>query len=305
MIAPLASPRDPAIEARTALSLGRLEDARRHFAAAMSHSPRDAMLLVEAAVVEGQLGAFKAAERMLEKALKLDPGNADGWYNMGQVARERNQLERAVRLFRKRYPHVRIYQPWNESNSRTQPTSGNRGARRVAQYYKTLVGLCRRRCLVTGADIQDIGDFVGYTRTFLRAVGRRKPRVMGFHNYTDTNRFRYRSTDRFVRAMPRGTKVWLTETGGIYSFTQQDGTVSLPPSEARAARSMSGTDSSSVAAWVTRADSSCASSMTTASYSGIIGTPSMASIASSEWLVTISCDWAAFSFARSAKHSVA
>ena len=62
-------------------------------------------------------------------------------------------------------------------------------------------------------------------------------------------------------------------------------------------------ESSSVAAWVTRADSSWASSITTTSYSGIIGTPSMASIASSEWLVTISWDWAAFSLARSAKHS--
>jgi tetratricopeptide (TPR) repeat protein len=101
MTAPLAAPRDPAGEARVALSLGRLEEARRHFAAAIGRSPGDAMLLVEAAVVEGQLGDLRAAERMLEKSLKLDPGNADAWYNLGQVARERNVLERAVRLFRK------------------------------------------------------------------------------------------------------------------------------------------------------------------------------------------------------------
>ena len=56
----------------------------------------------------------------------------------------------------------------------------------------------------------------------------------------------------------------------------------------RAARSTSAADSSSVAAWVTRAVSSWASSITTTSYSGIIGTPSIASIASSEWLVTTS-----------------
>ena len=37
--------------------------------------------------------------------------------------------------------------------------------------------------------------------------------------------------------------------------------------------------------------------------SGIIGTPSIASIASREWLVTIRSDFAALSFARSAKHS--
>ena len=58
-----------------------------------------------------------------------------------------------------------------------------------------------------------------------------------------------------------------------------------------------------MAAWVTRATSSWASSITATSYSGIIGTPSIASIASSEWLVTISCERLARSLARSAKHS--
>jgi hypothetical protein len=146
----------------------------------------------------------------------------------------------AVRKFHRRYGRfVKIYQPWNESNSRTQPTAGNRGARLVAKYYLAVRRIAGRRRIVTGADIQDIGDFIGYTRTFLRAVGRRNvPKVMGFHNYTDTNRFSYRATTRFVGAMPRGTKVWLTETGAIYRFTQQNGTVSLPPSESRARRSM-------------------------------------------------------------------
>jgi tetratricopeptide (TPR) repeat protein len=101
MAAPLATARDPLVEARAALSQGRLDDARRHFAAAIGHNPGDAMPLVEAAVVEGELGDLKSAERMLEKALKLEPENADAWYNLAQVARERNVLERAVRLFRK------------------------------------------------------------------------------------------------------------------------------------------------------------------------------------------------------------
>ena len=101
MTAPHAAPRDPAIEARAALSLSRLEDARGHFATAIAQSPRDAMLLVEAAVVEGRLGNIKSAERLLERAIKLEPENADAWYNLGQAAREKNQIERAVRLFRK------------------------------------------------------------------------------------------------------------------------------------------------------------------------------------------------------------
>jgi tetratricopeptide (TPR) repeat protein len=101
MSAPLAAARDPLVEARAALSRGRLDDARKAFAAAIGQNPGDALLLIEAAVVEGQLGDLKSAERMLEKALKLEPDNADAWYNLAQVARERNVLERAVRLFRK------------------------------------------------------------------------------------------------------------------------------------------------------------------------------------------------------------
>jgi tetratricopeptide (TPR) repeat protein len=114
MTLPLTATRDPAGEARAALRVGRLEEARDHFGSAIAQSPGDAMLLVEAAVVEGQLGDIKSAERLLEKALKLDPGNADALYNLGQVARERNQLERAVRLFRKaltldpRYPDAAL-----------------------------------------------------------------------------------------------------------------------------------------------------------------------------------------------------
>ena len=160
---------------------------------------------------------------------------------------------RAVRSFHRRFRRygVRYYQPWNEANSGTQPTSsrgkrGNagkrqarRGAKRVADYYKILRRMCGRRCTVTGADIQDIGAYTKYTKTFLRAVGRRKPKIMGLHNYSDTNRRGYRRTSSFIRALPRGTKVWLTETGGLYKFIQQDGTVSLKPSSSRQARAMS------------------------------------------------------------------
>jgi tetratricopeptide (TPR) repeat protein len=94
-------PEDSVALARAALSGGRLETARSHFATAIAGKPGDAMLLVEAAVVDGQLGDLKAAERLLEKALKLEPDNADAWFNLGQVARERDMLDRAVRLFRK------------------------------------------------------------------------------------------------------------------------------------------------------------------------------------------------------------
>lgn len=162
--------------------------------------------------------------------------------------------KRAVRRFHRLFRRygVKVYQPWNEANSATQPTSSRgkrgragklqarRGAKRVAAYYKVLRSMCRRRCTVTGADIQDIGAYTTYAKDFIRYVGRRRrPRIMGFHNYSDTNRRGYSRTRSFIRALPRGTRVWLTETGGLYRFVQQDGTVSLRASQRRQARAMS------------------------------------------------------------------
>lgn len=193
----------------------------------------------ETAETDAWIGAAKM--RGLEIVIAFNPDSQfSSCPNQPCRAPSIREYRRAIKAFHARWGRfVKIYQPWNESNSRTQPTSGNRGARLVARYYKELRRIAGRRRTVTGADIQDIGDFIGYTRTFLRAVGRRNaPKVMGLHNYTDTNRFKFKSTARFVRAMPRGTKVWLTETGAIYSLTLFDGRVSLAPSETRARRSM-------------------------------------------------------------------
>ncbi|MBA2504691.1 MAG: hypothetical protein H0V29_01965 [Thermoleophilaceae bacterium] len=146
------------------------------------------------------------------------------------------QYAKAFKAFRKAYPKVKIYQPWNESNSKTQPTSGKRGAKKVAGYYDVIKKACKR-CTVVGADIQDIGNFTGYVKDVNRFIKtKKKPKLWGFHNYTDTNRFSTKNTKKFVRAV-KG-KVWLTETGGIFSFTTGSGQVSLPPDEDRAARSM-------------------------------------------------------------------
>ena len=71
----------------------------------------------------------------------------------------------------------------------------------------------------------------------------------------------------------------------------------------RAAAATAPPNSSAVATPVTRSTSSCASSMTTTSCSGSTGTPVMASMASSAWLVTTTSTLAAEARAFSAKQS--
>lgn len=146
---------------------------------------------------------------------------------------------RAFRAFRKAYPWVRIYQPWNEVNNLTQPTA--RFPQAVVTYYKIVKQNCRG-CTVLGADIQDLPNMVRYTKKVLNTFRQRRirtPRIWGMHNYTDTNRFikdKNSSMRKAVRLLPG--KIWLTETGGLYRFQPQNARQSFRPDLRRQRRAM-------------------------------------------------------------------
>ena len=136
----------------------------------------------------------------------------------------------AVRAFRKRYPRVTTYAPWNEINHASQPTA--RAPERAAEFYNALKGECGG-CTVLAADVLDQAGVTAYLQRFKRrAAG--SPRLWGLHNYSDTNRFRDTGTKEVLRAVEGD--VWLTETGGIAKFGR-----SFPYDlrrQARAVRSM-------------------------------------------------------------------
>lgn len=146
---------------------------------------------------------------------------------------------RAFKAFRKRYPYVRIIQPWNEVNNLTQPTSNRPDA--VVRYYKIVRKHCRG-CRVLGADVQDLPNMVRYTKRLLREFKRQRvrvPRLWGLHNYSDVNRFvnvKRSGLSKFVRLVPG--KVWLTETGGIYRFQPQNARQTFRPNLRRQRRAM-------------------------------------------------------------------
>jgi hypothetical protein len=146
---------------------------------------------------------------------------------------------KAFKAFRKAYPRIRIFQPWNEVNNLTQPTVHRPDA--VVTYYDIVRRNCRG-CTVLGADIQDLPNMVTYTRSLLANFRRRKiptPKVWGMHNYTDANRFvkdANSSVRKFLRIVPG--KVWLTETGGLYRFQPQNARQTFRPDLKRQARAM-------------------------------------------------------------------
>lgn len=196
-------------------------------------------------------------------SILTEPGRLDGWIRAARAAgmepliafeKARGDVcpgrpcrlpsvkayAKAFKAFRRKYPFIKLLQPWNEANSPTQPTGRN--PKRAAQFYNVVRGGCRG-CKVTAADLLDLGldkrsgqkRFAKWVKTFLRTA-RGTPKLWGLHNYGDTNRFRTVGIDTLLRLV-KG-HVWLTETGGVVKFTTQRGVQTLPASESRAAKAM-------------------------------------------------------------------
>jgi len=133
----------------------------------------------------------------------------------------------AFRAFRRRFPEVQVFAPWNEINHANEPTS--RSPRRAAEYYNAMKAECST-CTVLAGDVLDQRGMVRYLREYQRHL-EGEPTIWGLHNYADANRFR----DRGLREMLAAVKgeIWLTETGGIVKFGRN-----FPRDEQRAARAV-------------------------------------------------------------------
>jgi hypothetical protein len=154
----------------------------------------------------------------------------------------------ALVAFRKRYPFVKEFNFWNETNSATQPTGPTTASvlKKTAALYKAARAVCASKCTVTGPDLLDQG--VGDKRKSIRVRNQKRmkkwvamflkyagsyPKVWGIHNYGDTNYGRSTGTAFMLKSVARRGQVWVTETGGIFSFKQQTGKVVFAASASR------------------------------------------------------------------------
>ena len=153
----------------------------------------------------------------------------DAWMDAADAARMRPQVTfgrsrtkkfslpptaeyaREVRRFRRRYPDVREFSPWNEPNIAVHPA--NSDPWRIASYYNTLRSQCPR-CTVLGADVVDTSSLERWMRGYLRVFARhRRPRLWGLHNYVDANSRSSWGTKTMLRIAPG--EIWFNETGAL------------------------------------------------------------------------------------------
>jgi hypothetical protein len=142
---------------------------------------------------------------------------------------------RLVRHFRPRGVHD--WGVWNEANHRSQPTW--RSPRQAARYYRVMRRICRG-CAIVALDVLDQRGVARYIRRWYGSLSRSlraRARLVGIHNYSDTNRFRSRGTRSIIRTARRynrHARFWMTETGGVVNFGR-----SFPCSPRRAAKAVS------------------------------------------------------------------
>lgn len=147
----------------------------------------------------------------------------------------RKYVGKLVRRYKKQ--GVREWGVWNEANHASQPTY--RSPTRAASFFRTMRSLCKG-CTIVALDVLDQKGVERYISRFFRALPssqRRYVRVVGIHNYSDTNRKRSsgtRSIIRTVKKYRRSADFWLTETGGVVEFGG-----SFPCNEKRAASRIS------------------------------------------------------------------
>ncbi|HEX8159677.1 MAG TPA: hypothetical protein VF526_20025, partial [Solirubrobacteraceae bacterium] len=144
-----------------------------------------------------------------------------------------SQFTAAFRAFRRRWPAVTEFAPWNEVNVRSQPPYDD--PQRAAEFYNAMVAECPS-CTVLGAELLDSTDAAGYVRRMAPFIPV-EPKAWGIHNYEDINHFRTTGTDAILKVTK--SEIWLTEAAGLVRYVDGSGNVLYPYDERFAARATS------------------------------------------------------------------
>ena len=185
-------------------------------------------------------------------AALVDPGPVDAWLTAARAHRLRPlvvfnrtpetrcpsqpcvlpsvaEFMRAFTAFRRRWPFVTEFGPWNEANVRSQPTASS--PQRAAEFYNAMHAACPN-CTVLGAELLDSTDAPAYLRAMAPFIPQ-EPKAWGIHNYEDINHLRTTGTDALLR-LTKG-EIWLTEGAGLVRFVDGSGRTTFPYDEQRAA----------------------------------------------------------------------
>src|SRR3954447_1426809 len=131
------------------------------------------------------------------------------------------QYTKLITGFRKKYPEVKTFTPWNEENHVFQPTAHN--PKLAFQYYRIVRKACPG-CKILAGDVLDDVNLTSWLRRYQHYYHGKG--TWGLHNYQDANKFR-KIKDSWTYKMTKAVKgdIWSTEAGGIVGFKTVKGKV--------------------------------------------------------------------------------
>jgi hypothetical protein len=120
------------------------------------------------------------------------------------------QFLNAFRRFRKLFPWVTEFSPWDEATHSTQPTAHNPWL--AASYYNVLAANCRG-CEITAPDILDSdGNVEAWVGSFLEKA-RPYPKIWPYNPYHSISVGSSALIESFLAAVHG--QVWFSEVGGV------------------------------------------------------------------------------------------
>lgn len=135
-------------------------------------------------------------------------------FSQSRVLPTAKQYVAAFRAFRARFPWVKEFATWDETNYYGEPTYDQEAL--VASYYRGMRSACPS-CRILAAEFLDVPvheavPMTTWAKAFDKALGY-QPNYWGFNNYEDANHLVDTSTRALLKAVTG--KIWLAETGGI------------------------------------------------------------------------------------------
>ncbi len=154
------------------------------------------------------------SRRVIYRKVKVHGKTKTKAFSQSRVLPTAAQYVSAFRAFRKRFPWVREFATWDETNYYGEATYNRESL--VASYYRGLRGACSS-CTVLAAEFLDVSKHEAvpmgaWAKAFVKALGY-QPGYWGLNDYEDANHLVSTSTKALLSAV-RGN-VWLAETGGI------------------------------------------------------------------------------------------
>jgi hypothetical protein len=154
------------------------------------------------------------SDRVIYKKVKVHGKTKKKAFSQTRVLPTEPQYIAAFRAFRKRFPWVKDFATWDETNFFGEATYDKEGL--IASYYRGLRHACSS-CTVLAAEFLDVDKhravpMATWAHDFIKDLGY-QPGYWGLNDYEDANHLVSASTRSLLGAV-RGN-VWLAETGGL------------------------------------------------------------------------------------------